>query len=335
MTDASGFDLQRLLDHWGLTVDHWEKVGDVYKVDTDQGVKNLKVSVNAPARLLFVGHALRHLHAAGFDPMKPLLPTTNGADYVGAGRFAYSLFDWIPGRQCDFQNEAELIGCAATLAEFHRKSGGFTPPPNSNAQNELGKCLKRFEKGYRELRQFKELAVSRPQDRFARLYLEHSDLFLAMAERAIAKLRRSPYPDLVREAKAAKTFCHGDPAARNFIVAPDRRIWIIDFDNCRLDLPLIDLVRMTRRVLKKCHWRYRTAQRLIAAYHAVRPLSDAEIEVMKAVFDFPQKFWRLAVRHFHHHRQYPADKLGHHFQQYLAEEADLAAFQAEFADYSI
>jgi spore coat protein, CotS family len=328
-----GLDLQRILEYWGLELFAWEKVKDVYKVYTNRGVKNLKVSLLSPSRLLFVHQALIHLNSQKFDKMRPLVPTLSGDTYVSEGRYAYSLFDWIEGRQCNFENETELISSTQILAEFHQKSSGFTPPENLKFHNNLGKCLKHFEVRYQSLLKFKEAALLRPQDPFAKSYLENIVLFLSMAEKAIAKLKQSSYPNLVERTKVYKTFCHGDPAARNFILTPNQRIFIIDFDNCQLDLPIIDLIRFARRVLKKCHWRYQIAKLIMDSYQSVTPLSFAEIEVMKAIFYFPQKFWRLAVRYFHPHQQYSADKLLRHFRQYLACKSDFASFQAKFENY--
>jgi spore coat protein I len=333
MTDTTNFDLQQVLNHWGLELYHSEKIRDVYKVYTQRGIQNLKVSPLVPARLLFVHQAVKHLTTKGFTKMYPLIPTIQGETYVCDQHYAYSLFDWIEGRQCDYKNKSELLQSIRILADFHEKSCGFIPPIHSNMRNHLGKCLKHFEERHQDLLRFKELAVANDKDPFAKAYLASINVFLPMAEKAIAKMKISAYPRLVERAHVIKPFCHGDPAARNFILTPHNEVFIIDFDSCRLDLPIMDLIKFTRRVMKKYRWRYPIAKLLIDSYQDINPLTSSELEVMKAVFFFPQKFWRLSIRYFDQHTEYGPERLLRKFQKYVGNRSHLVQFQEQFENY--
>ena len=327
--------VEQLLAAWGLQARRFEKVQDVYKVETDQGLMNLKVSPLIPKRLLFVHQAVRHLAAQGFAHMNPLIPTPDGRSYLCDDQYAYTLYRWVPGRQCDFRNRDELTRATQILAQFHRKSAGFNPPYQSSMRNRLGKCLRQFEERRQELIEYQELAQQRRNEPFARIYLENVEYFLPMAVKAIARLRGSAYPLLVEKAFQEQTFCHGDPAARNFILTPQNEIFVIDFDSCRVDLPIMDVIKFTRRVLKKHRWRTETAIQLINAYHAAAPLTPAELAVMKSVFYFPQKFWRMSTRYFHEHGRHSPERALEKFQKYLRNKKSLAQFQTEFDDYQL
>jgi CotS family spore coat protein len=333
MTDTIDSKLQNILSEWGLDSCSWEKVRDVYKVHTSKGVKNLKVSPLVPARLLFVHQAVQHLIKKGFTKMYPLIPNIHGETTVYDEKHAYSLFDWIEGRQCDYRNKAELLQSIKVLAEFHEKSCGFIPPEHSNMRNHLGKCLHHFEERYHDLLRFQELARADQKDPFAAAYLANVADFLPMAEQAIAKMKKSAYPRLVERNLVLKPFCHGDPAARNFILTPGNKVFIIDFDSCRLDLPIMDLIKFTRRVMKKYRWRYPIAKQLIDSYQEICPLTSSELAVMKAVFYFPQKFWRLAIRYFDKHAAYGPERLLRKFQKYVGNKTHLVQFQEQFENY--
>ncbi len=326
-------DLAQIMKHWGLTVLDFKKIKDVFKIKTEYGYKNLKVSPLVPQRLLFVHQAVRHLEKKGFDKMYPLIPALNGESYITDSRYAYTLFDWIEGRQCDFTVLSELSGATRILAEFHQKSTGFKPPEHSNMRNRLDKYLKHFEEHYHDLIIFKETALSMPGDAFADFYLSQVDFFLPMAAQAIAKLKTSCYSDLVTAARDSGCFAHGDPAARNFILTPADTIFIIDFDSCRLDLPVMDLIKFARRVLKKYHWDFETARILMESYNQIKPISATELEVMKAVLYFPQKFWRMAIRYFHNHDRHSPERALHKFNKYVSTRHELARLQLEFDNY--
>lgn len=328
-------DLQFILAQWDRKVLDFKKIKDVYWVQTDQGPKNLKLSPLLPKRLLFVHHAVRHLENQGFDKMYPIIPLCNGESYFSDGQVAYTLFNWVEGRQCNFKKNHELTGSTKVLAEFHRRSAGFTPPEYSNMRDRLGKCLTHFEEYYNDLLEYKETAGTMPEDRFARTFLANVDFFLPMAEQAIHKLRNSAYHELVERARETKPFCHGDPAARNFILNPEEKIFMIDFDSCRLDLPVMDLIKFTRRVMKKYNWDFKVAKILIDSYHEESSLSLGEIQVMKAVFYFPQKFWRMSTRYFHQHGRHTPDRALQKFQKYLRNKNAFAKFQQDFETYQL
>lgn len=325
--------LSSIMDHWGLHCRNWKKVKDVYKIQTESGCKNLKVSPHAPERLAFVHQAVTHLNLNGFKRLNPIIPTLDGRTYVTDGTVAYTLFDWVEGGQCDFRNLSVLAEATKVLAEFHQKSRGFTPPDHSNMRNRLGRCLNHFEEYYQNLIDFTEQAREMPRDPFARVYLKNVDSFLPLAARATELLRQSPYQELTRAAQESMVFCHGDPAARNFILTPGQGIFMIDFDSCRLDLPLMDLIKFSRRVLKKYHWDFRIARIIIEAYHEVSPLTSAELEVMRAVFYFPQKFWRISIRYFHDHRHHTPEREFRKFQKYLSNKTAIYRFHKDFDAY--
>ncbi len=333
MTNTTHSDLQQILDHWELELYRFEKVRDVYKVYTQNGLKNLKLSPLVPGRILFVHHAIAHLNQRGFSKMTPLIPTKTGETSVFDPNFAYTLFDWIEGRQCDYRNKTELVDSMKVLADFHQKTSGFTPPPTSNMRDHLGKCLKHFEERYQDLLRFKELALTLPKDQFAASYLANVEAYLTMAAEAIAKMKKSDYHTLVEQARLKKTFCHGDPATRNFILTPENEIFMIDFDSCRLDLPIMDAIKFTRRIMKKYRWQYPVAKLVIDSYQAVNPLSSSELAVMKAVFFFPQKFWRLAIRYFDQHAAYGPARLLRKFQKYVRNKDHMVQFQQQFSNY--
>jgi CotS family spore coat protein len=333
MSRQENHNIRQILSHWGLEARKWEQIKDVYKVQTDRGVKNLKMSPLNIQRLIFVHKAIRHLLQNNFAFMYPILPTREGHTFICTTEKAFSLFDWIEGRQCDFNNLNELSQASKILADFHLKSAGFTPPPHSNMRNQIGKCLQHFEERYQDLLDYTDIARHSPDDLFARAYLANLEHFLPMAKQAIVKLKQSNYPQLVNLAQANRSFCHGDPAARNFILTPQNRIFMIDFDSCRLDLPIMDLIKFTRRVLKKYNWSYPTAKFLIDAYQQVHLLSASELDVMKAVFYFPQKFWRMSHRHFEKHDRHSSERAQHKFEKYLSNKYNLARFGLEFENY--
>jgi len=326
-------DLNQITSAWGLELYHAEQIKDVYRIETNQGVKNLKVSPLNPKQLNFVHQAVLHLSQNGFQKMTPLIKTLTGNTYVDDGQFAYTLFNWIEGKQCRLRYPHELATATAILAEFHFCSQGFTPTSSTKLRSRVGKCPQNFEKRYQELLYYKKIAALTSSDRFAQLYLKNVDFYLPLAAQAMLQLKNTTYLELVDKNNLKKPLAHGDPAARNFIITPEKKIYMIDFDSCRLELPILDLIKFARRVLKKYHWKFEIFATMLQAYQTVQPLSSSELEVMKAVLYFPQKFWRMSNRYFEQHDQRSPERLTHKFEKLLKEKKNFAHFQIEFQKY--
>ena len=178
-------DLEALLANWGLKPIQAEKIKDVFKVDTAQGVKNLKVSPLKPKRLIFVHQAINHLIKNGFTKMNPIIPTLQGGTYVSDGQFAYTLFDWIAGRQCNFANQAELAEATRVLAELHRRTLGFVPPPHSNMRKQW-EMFASFPRSDSQLKEYRQNGSPNAPTKACNVYLENCELFYhPLADQAI------------------------------------------------------------------------------------------------------------------------------------------------------
>jgi hypothetical protein len=56
---------------------------------------------------------------------------------------------------------------------------------------------------------------------------------------------------------------------------------------------------------------------------------------MKAMLLFPQKFWRMAIRHFHSHNRHSEERSIQKFHKYLKNRDQLAIFIKAFEKYQI
>jgi len=301
--------LRELLQSWNLHVKSIEPIKDVYKVRTDQGVKSLKGSPMSTAAMRFIHSALKHLHSQGFNRVLRAIPTSDGQDFIVAEGLIYSLYDWIDGRRPDFRKSHELQDAVKTMAAMHQAGLGFQPPTGASPRKRWGRLDESHKIHRQDLADFSDYAkAKRYLSRFDREFLKHLTDYLQLADQAIAALNVEEYSQIVQEAKQKGCICHGDVAERNFVLSPDGVMNLIDLDSCRLDLPVMDLVKLTRRVLKKVNWDPAVAKTIITAYQEAFPLSEAEIRIFGAVISFPQKFWRIADRYYHKKKFFSEEK---------------------------
>lgn len=287
---------------WGYgpeSVGAVEPVLDVYRIETRDGAKNLKRTRLSPDKLRFVLSGLQHLHRNRFRALCLPLPTKDGTPFLDRGGWRYLLSDWIEGRQADLGRPAELSAAVRTLAAFHQASRGYRPPMESNSRFHWGNLLVSFFKRCEEMRRLAlETRRRMAATGFDREIRAEIDYYLALADFARDLLSASSYKALAAEAAEEGGLCHGDVAARNFIQTPRGDVFLIDFDGLRQDLPLMDLWKLFRRLMKTHGWDSGLGRSILRTYEDVKPLSPAELEVLLALTAFPQKYWRLASRYY-------------------------------------
>ena len=129
------------------------------------------------------------------------------------------------------------------------------------------------------------------------MYLAFYGPMMKKASDSRRLLLSSEYPRLEEEARKVGSFIHYDVAARNFIIQ-DGKAYLIDFDYCARDLPLVDLMRLMKRSLKYGNNAENKLKVIIEGYGRIYPMSKEQWEVLHALLLFPQKYWRLAQRYF-------------------------------------
>ncbi|MDD2496826.1 MAG: CotS family spore coat protein [Desulfitobacteriaceae bacterium] len=271
----------------------------VFKIDTDVGPMCLKHSDRNEEKVLFIYSVLKHLLESGFRKISPPVPTKRGDPFVKMDGEIYFITKWISGVPCDFHRNNHLKAAVQTLGELHLVAKGANVLPRGKARAMYQRWPKIFQERTEDLKQFKNLVQEKVKKTdFEKKYLHYSDRIIDQAERACAHLSASRYKDLAEDAQKQGTFTHRDVADRNFIIARDRQAYMIDFDYCRYDLRLTDVVRLVERTLKDVSWKPERADFIINEYNKMAPLGANEYMVMKAFFQFPQKAWRVSNRYF-------------------------------------
>lgn len=287
-----------LSEGWGLYPEYIQNIqNNVWKAETPNGCFALKQSLLKEKNLRFICRAEQSLPHHGFYRFALLQNCKNGELYFKQGEHYYTLHQWINGEKCDFQNTAHIIKAAATLGDFHLRSRDLSLHPLATARSNCFIRGENMEKHIAELYRFYHKACTAPHKVFHELYREYFPYFIRKAESAIDLLRNSEYPRLAAESAAVGSFIHYDVAARNFIIR-NKKAFLIDFDYCCCDIPLTDLMRLTKRSMKRPEEIEEKLNAILNGYQQYRFLTKEECKVLFALILFPQKFWRIAHRFF-------------------------------------
>jgi len=293
---------REITENYGFDVTNIVQYKDSYMIITPTGRKLLKKIPFSPERLLFVHAAKEHLTARGFPRVDRYLKTLSGEPgfYSNGGLFAVT--DFIEGRESSLESDTDVRKISAALAELHRASAGFDPPDGCKERSELGKLPAYFSKRLEDIRKMKKQAA-KEKGRFDQLFLQYADHFISSAQTASELLASSAYESLTAGTMKERSFCHHDYTHHNIIINGGT-VTVTNFDYCCFELRVYDIANLIRRKMRKSGWDISKAVLIVQEYSRIAPLSRDELELMKIMLIFPQKFWRVVNRYYNSKRSW-------------------------------
>lgn len=298
---------------WELRVERIEAVRDAYRVITPRGQFCLKRASGDGIRLTVIAEALDYLTRRGFHQVTPFFPTREGKAFCQHGEACYYLTEWLPGERPDLSNPALAVPACECLAGFHRAAEGFSG--RGVIRDHLGTWPERLGERLLELRALQaDRALELYPDAFTKAFLDSVERWLGLGEWSMELLSAAGYAEEVAAFRERRGLCHGDPAERNLIWWQGQP-FLIDFDTLLVDLPVLDLARLVRRVDQDHEWDLDLAARMLAGYASVRPLNDREKALLVALLAFPEKYWRAVHRYYRNREGKSRRHLIHRLQE--------------------
>ncbi len=282
--------------NYNLKIKNLNNFRDMFLADTETGRKLVKISTVKQERINFIGEVKEHLFNKGFIHIDRNIPTAKGDYSMQFNDQTVYITDYIEGRECNLDNREETIECAGLLAKMHRASYGFICSENSYGRSELGRMPGSYRKRLDEIKKLKKNA-QKGRMKFDNLVTKNIDYFYEVGEKALGMLLTSDYYELVEEAQENRTISHHDFNHHNIYLLNDE-MFLINFEYCCYDLKVYDLVNLLRRKMRKCNWDINEAVVILNEYSRYETLSDSDMNLMKIMLMFPQKFWRVINKYY-------------------------------------
>jgi CotS family spore coat protein len=298
-----GVDLREL---YGFEVLSAKPVRAVVRIETDQGVFALKKVSHKPEKLQFMYEAQEHLWNNGFQTLPRFVKTVDGRPFVDLGEELLFLNNWLDGEEMNVKSREQLIEVVEVQAKLHAASRGFNPTLDASIKTRWGGWIERYEDQLNDILVcYDRMKGQEPRNEMESVFLETVEPMLEMSRKSVELLKESPYLDVLYRERGQKGFVHGDFTYHNFIRTPEGVMQVIDFDYCAHELRAHDFARFLRKMLRRADWNPEVAETILKTYHAIDPLYADELQVLKAVLYFPQRYWRAVERGFLSHRYSP------------------------------
>ena len=299
-----------------------------YILETNMGRKYIKACQYTKERVQFIHAAKTHLLSRSFIHIDPYCLTLSKQPFIETEDGVYTMVNLIEGRECEFDDDHDVIKATETLALLHKAGHGFMPDYSGFIPTSLGKLPVWLKKRLENIRRLRRKA-EKERNSFDYLFIEHFDDFYRTGLSSLDTLISSRYNKLVEATIREGMICHHDYSYQNILIKGDTTS-VINFDYCNIELKIYDLVNILRRRMRICNWDIQKARLLLDIYRETEPLERDELKVMKSMLQFPQKFWRVINRYYNSKRCWAQKNYTMMLEEVIREKDAHMQFMEEF-----
>lgn len=268
------------------------KGGAIWKIETSDGPKSLKLLHRRPPRSIFSLGAQDYLVNVQNARVPAIVPTKKGQKCVLAANKIWFVAQWIESltpATNDLEGAKQL--CYG-LGEFHRLSRGYVPPRNAEVSSRMYKWQKSFKKMSNKIDWFRNIAIAYNDMPASESLLKVVDLYEKQAILATESLQNSKYIELTKYGNEHWGLVHQDYGWSNGQVGTGG-VWIIDLDGVSYDIPIRDLRKLVAGMMFDLgNWDPTWMREMIRAYHEANPISKEVYDLLIIDLSFPNAFYR-------------------------------------------
>jgi CotS family spore coat protein len=283
-----------VMANYSITPFSLRREGDAWVMETDQGSVRVERFRHSLPEFFFVLSAVSYLREKGFSSLPGLFNNKKGQPITEHPDGFFLVMENPPGRPVDLTQIDALTGVTRHLAELHRASVGFTPPPVLDGiRQDWGDWEEKWQYRLDELYRLGEEAQHHKGD-FEHLFLKVLDDFIQDGVRALEKLKALNIRAIVEEEKLRGGLCQRDYKPGNLRENEDG-YRLIDFDDFAGQSHLEDVARFIKEV---GDWDPEKIQYIFNVYSEVYHISEPEKEAILAYLKLPLDLWKVARNHY-------------------------------------
>lgn len=295
-------------------------VGDQYRV--------IKKNRCSKERMILVNQFKKHLKQNNFHAIDCYYDSVQGYPYACCGDEIYVMTDFRESRECDFNSLDDVKLAVQTLAEFHQAAKGFQAIEGLGFRNEIGQLPDTLSRRTQELVKLKKQA-SIGKGNFENLYLKNADFFIEKCFYAMEIINSEKFQRLAKKANKDKEVCHKDYSFFNINIDSSGMVKISGLDYCDYEIRAYDIASFLRKIMSGTNWDTQVAMNVLNWYDTISKIGKDEMDIIIALLQYPQKFWRIANKYFNSRRTRPENALNSKLRELLSEKESYHKFFAE------
>ena len=233
----------------------------------------------------------------------------------------FILKDWFDGRECNVKDINDICSAVTTLGKLHNVLNGVAGdvigqsqvvimeadsggPPGQPETPQITEMRNTYTRHMKELKLATNyLRNKKRRSEFEQIAYRNIGGFYEEAVDAVAMLSNSQLDERFRDAKKTGELCHGSYNYHNVLFGNGTTA-VTNFDKYKNECQISDLYQFMRKILEKYNWDIQIAYKMMDEYDKVKPISDADLDMLSALFAFPEKFWKVINYYFNNSKSW-------------------------------
>lgn len=312
-----------IMMQYGLNINKVNYNRSNYYLETTKGLFMLRKVMIPQEQIAFEYEVNKQLIDKGFNELEKLYLTQRNNPYVLYQDKAYVLQSFEKANEIDFKEVADLKAIVGVLARFHKAACSIETKGRDSGTSGLKNVYEHFNKRRIETRKLKKsiskLSQKSPFEiKFIEGYSAYEDLQL----RALSLIDYDLCENLVNQARTNKTIIHNDYTYHAVTKGEKGTYKINNLDQCTYNIQIMDLANVLIKVMQKNTWEIELLSTLLNEYSKERSLSSDEMQVLKAMLIFPEKYANICNKYLNSKRR-------NHYSMFELKWENMSAYQEE------
>lgn len=290
-----------VLEQYELEVERVKRGRGAFFVETKEGIYRLQEYKGSLRRLLYEESIKEIIDRDGKINVDTIYKNREGEllskDVLGD---AYLLCRHFEGSECDVRNRNDILRAIQALAQMHNVTEKIAVDMQEYLP-ELSDCAEDIRKHNEELRRIRNyIRKKKKKTLFEYEILDNFEDYYAIAKEMEEEIEKAD--------GCRRGICHGNYNYHNLLISQEG-IAVLHFEHSGYGILMKDLYFFMRKILEKYDWNEAIGMGMLEQYDKVRSISVEENKLLKLLFTYPEKYWKVLNHYYNKNKSYLPDHI--------------------------
>ena len=310
-----------VLEQYDLEVKSTYRTKGNYGCETKSGKYILQEYNNSNEKMEIMKTLYNYLEKNGFTT--DFVVQNKDGRYVSVSDdgYSYILKRWFNADDCDIKNVHNICMGARNLGKFHKCCRDTRDLWEENKEFHPGtNLIQAFQRHNNEIIRIRNYIRKRKNKNYFEMSLQSIiEPYYNQAILALNMLEESAYQEEYDNALANKSLNHGSYNYHNIMIDGDR-IVMVNMMKINYAPQIQDLYDFLRKVMEKNQWNIGIGEKILEVYGSECELTDKDMIILKAMFHYPEKFWKIINYYYNSNKAWYSEKNEDKLKQFQKQE---------------
>lgn len=320
-----------VLEQYDFKIKGTKRVRGSYYCETDKGLMLLKEYDNSKGKLEILEKLANHLEECGMVTDRVFRNKEGELISQGPDGGFYILKKWYEHRESEPEDEDDIVKGAGALARLHTHTkdlrGVFSEEDIIPQGRDFRETFKKHNREILKVKRYVEKLKNKSDFEFD--LKREIDIYYEQALLAEKSLNADEYEKLARKALENKTLCHGNSQYHNIIMVGEIPV-IVNFIRININLQIYDLYIYLKKCMEKNDWDIALADKILEKYQKINSISNEEMEILKVLFVYPEKFWKIVNSYYNSNKAWLSEKNKEKLEKFRQQKNQREEFLVQF-----